>query len=470
MREVVLQQSSWTLLSLSSSHSSRRTLTLQLALSLHDSHIADTQTRRACVALFARALAQPDAAEKLLRAHGLLLWVRSQCMHPHPPEALHDFLVLVVAATRSSVFVRLPPEVYSHCTTAAEALWWAMDGHGRAHLGTLAGLVSAHLEILLTVAACATHTAGEASEPGTSAHCLRTVSASMALSLLDRMVAPPSCAAAAAAGDEAGGDWVALLNAADCFALPDGSPRALAATMQLMVKFSLLVHRTQIAPTLFACDEPAADTRVRPAHALARGLTRFARWIAESVCDCAPLRGALLGEANAVNAIVGMYDAACAASCAVLPEKYITPDIGATACPGVILRPGDDRCHRRDASPATRHLNRAMLLLLAERSARASRRTMSPGRSASALQGAMALEQQLLRTAVPRLLAAAGDGSASRPEAAFAEALLGVLVRELWQPGVPGPQQLFALAQLGAAAVDEPAVRLLAEQLLVACG
>jgi hypothetical protein len=53
---------------------------------------------------------------------------------------------------------------------------------------------------------------------------------------------------------------------------------------------------------------------------------------------------------------------------------------------------------------------------------------------------------------------------------AFAEALLGVLARELWQRAPPGPQQLFALVQLGAAALDEPAVRRLAAQLAPALG
>lgn len=77
---------------------------LELLLGFHDSSVADLQARRACLSVLLRAGGVEEGAEALLRRHGILQWIRTQCRGSKPPAHLKMLLLLLVTLMQRGAF------------------------------------------------------------------------------------------------------------------------------------------------------------------------------------------------------------------------------------------------------------------------------------------------------------------------------------------------------------------------------
>jgi hypothetical protein len=82
---------------------------LELILGFHDSHLADPQAKRACMGVLIRAGGVSQGANSLIRRHGILQWIRTQCCHGNQPLASTlGLLSLLVALVRTPAFRNVP--------------------------------------------------------------------------------------------------------------------------------------------------------------------------------------------------------------------------------------------------------------------------------------------------------------------------------------------------------------------------
>lgn len=82
---------------------------LELILGFHDSHLADPLAKRACMSVLIRAGGVSQGANALIRRHGILQWIRTQCRHGTQPLAsILGLLSLLVVLVRAPAFRDVP--------------------------------------------------------------------------------------------------------------------------------------------------------------------------------------------------------------------------------------------------------------------------------------------------------------------------------------------------------------------------
>ena len=339
----------------------------QLVLSLHDSHIADLQTRRACMHVLRRATELPSAADALLAMHGFVEWLGMQTRRAYTPATADGIVDLILATCHSAATchtraARLSPRGIGILTRGVEALWWATDGATKRPDGatwTAARHVDAlaHLADLADDLSRSPSISDDAEVPPN--HEVRALSARAALALLDALPRGDNKSGHNDSGHNSSA-WV-VVRAASLYALPDGSRHCAESVVELVRRICHVSRSVHVARTTGDNGSGESDAKGHvDAVRYVDALERFVRWLEICVSSCAVTRAAIIADDAAPRAIKSLYHAPRSLwCCATLPHMAM----------------------HADTSGVMRGLNRVMALLIAARGCEATDEETPRGRS-----------------------------------------------------------------------------------------